>query len=621
MRKDGKLVAIDPVKKTINPYPNYNQSINAPKQNIPANSQLYTESPDPKYAAFVQNNNIILHNREQNNFTPITSDGNDSLLNGKATFVYEEEITGANTMRWSHNGRFLAFMQFDESNVPVFSLYIPEGQHGHLEKQRFPKAGDPNPKVKIGIVDAFSKKLIWADFDSDADQYFGRLYFTPDNKLLVHWLNREQNILLVYEVEPENGKKKLLYEERQPTWLDINNAAGFDYINKGRNIIITSDKTGYRHYYFHKQDGTFINAITSGNYDVTYFLSVDESKQVFYFAARKENSARFDIYSVRLNGTGLRRISKGDFHYTNIFFSPDHKYFVANYSNTNTITRSAVFDINGNKLLDIGNEKGKEFDQYALPKKSFIRIKSTDGLFDLPVTITYPQPFDSTKQYPVLMTVYGGPEAGKVYDKWETSLPEIYWAQQGVIQVIADNRASGHFGKKGIDLSHRQMGINEIEDFMAVGKWLKQQPWVHPNKLCITGFSYGGYMTCMALTYGADVFDYGVAYYGTSDWRLYDTQYTERYMDSPSENPEGYKKTAVKTWLHKYKGMLRIIHGNSDNNVHPQHSLEIVDSLQELGKHFEFILYPGVRHGFRGNKWLHSKQELAIFINKYLLTP
>ncbi len=434
-------------------------------------------------------------------------------------------------------------------------------------------------------------------------------------------MNRGQDTLRVYETDPANGQKKLIYEERQSTWVNLNNAADFNYIDKGKNIIITSDKTGRRHYYLHRKDGSLINTITSGDYDVSHFLAVDETRRILYFAARKENTARFDIYSVHLDGTGMRRISKGDHHYTNIHFSPDYKYFVANFSNTNTIASSAVFDIEGNKILETGNAKGSHFHEYAIPKRSFIRVKSTDGLFDLPVVITYPLNFDSTKRYPVLMTVYGGPGAGKVFDEYSIALPEIYWAQQGLIQVIADNRASGHFGKKGVDFIHRIAGIPEIEDFMAVGRWLKQQPWVHPSKLCITGFSHGGFMTSLALTYGADVFDYGINYYGNSDWSLYDTHYTERYMDSPAENPEGYKKTAIRTYLHQYKGMLRIIHGNSDNNVHPQHSLEIVNQLQEMGKHFEFILYPGVRHGFRGNKWLHSKQELGIFINKYLLKP
>ena len=586
----------------------------------PAIISYYSSSPDGKYSVDIKNNNIYVWNDRTKQTIQLTTDGNDSILNGIATFVYKEEITGPNTMRWSPNSQYLAFMRFDESNVPVYSMYIPEGQHGHLETQRYPMPGNINPRVKIGITHIATGKIVWADFP-DADQYFGRLSFTPDNKLLVYWMPRDQKEVKVFEVDPENGTKKQIYQERSSTWLDINNCADIEYIDSGRHFILTSEKSGYRHYYLCNADGAELNAITSGNYSITNFLRLDEVKRVLYFAARKENTARLDIYSVQLDGRNMKRISRGPYHYTKVYISPDFSYFMANYSNTQTITSTAVFNMKGEKLMDLGNARGSQFNTYTLPRKSLIRIKSTDSLFDLPVTITYPLNFDSTKQYPVLMLVYGGPGAGKVYDEWNTSLAETYWAQQGVIQVAADNRSSGHFGKKGMDHIYRQVGIYESEDFMAVGRWLKKQPWVHPSRLCITGFSFGGYITMMALTYGADVFDYGVAYYGTTDWRWYDTPYTERYMGSPADNREGYSKTAVNTYAHQYKGMLRIIHGLSDNNVHPQNSLEVANKLQELGKHFEFILYPGVKHGFTGKKWLHSKKELAIFINRYLLHP
>ncbi|NML19557.1 prolyl oligopeptidase family serine peptidase [Pseudoflavitalea sp. G-6-1-2] len=588
---------------------------------FPPKISLPTASPDRQCGAYVRNNNIFLVEQKRPTVFAVTSDGNDSTLNGAASYVYQEEITGSNTMRWSHNSQYLAFMRFDESNVPVFSLYVTDTdeQNGRLEKYRYPKAGQKNPTVRIGIFNRTTRKTVWADFNEKEDQYFGVLRFSPDNKLIVKWVNRRQNQIKVFEVDPDNGSKKLLYEETQATWVNINNAASITWLDSGRNVIIGSDKTGRTHFYLYKRDGSLINAITSGDYDTEDLLAIDEAKRILYFSARKENSARLDIYSIRLDGTNMQRITKGNYHFTNVWFSPDFKYFVANYSNTTTITSSAVFNTKGEKLMELGTARGADFNNYAIPRKQFIRVKSTDGLFDLPVTITYPLNFDSTKKYPVLMTVYGGPYSSRVFDTWNISLSEIYWAQQGVIQVSADNRSSGHFGKTGMNYIYRQAGIYETEDYMAVGRWLKQQPWVHPSKLCMTGFSAGGRMTLLALTYGADVFDYGVAYYGPPDWRFYDTQYTEMYMSTPADNPEGYQKTSVLNWIHKYKGMLRIIHGNSDQNVHPQNSLEVVNALQEQGKHFEFILYPGVRHGFRGKKWLHSKQELAVFINKYLL--
>jgi dipeptidyl-peptidase-4 len=241
-------------------------------------------------------------------------------------------------------------------------------------------------------------------------------------------------------------------------------------------------------------------------------------------------------------------------------------------------------------------------------------------LFDLPVVITYPINFDPTKKYPVLISIYGGPNAGTVYDRWRPAIsPAQWWAQEGMIQVSFDNRSSGHFGKKGLNYIFRQLGKYEIEDYMACGRWLKKQPWVDSNKLCITGGSFGGYMTCMALTYGADVFPYGIANSSVTDWQFYDTHYTERFMNTPQDNPDGYKNTAVLTYVDKYKGLLRIVHGTSDDNVHMQNSLVLINKLEDLKKHFELMVYPGERHGISGLKGVHNRYEAYKFYYQYLL--
>ncbi len=276
-------------------------------------------------------------------------------------------------------------------------------------------------------------------------------------------------------------------------------------------------------------------------------------------------------------------------------------------------------DMKGKIVREISNVKGASFDIYALPKKELTRVKSDDGLFDLPVLITYPINFDPNKKYPVLVSIYGGPNAGTVYDQWRLTPADIWWAQEGLVQVAFDNRSSGHFGKKGMNYIYHQLGKYEIEDFMDCGRWLKTQSWVDGSKLCITGGSFGGYMTCMALTYGADVFDYGYANSSVTDWQLYDTHYTERYMGRPADNPDGYKKTAVLTYADKYKGLLRIIHGTSDDNVHMQNSIQFINKLEDMKRHFELMIYPGERHGISGAKGLHNRTETAAFYYKYLL--
>jgi dipeptidyl-peptidase-4 len=236
--------------------------------------------------------------------------------------------------------------------------------------------------------------------------------------------------------------------------------------------------------------------------------------------------------------------------------------------------------------------------------------------------IVYPTNFDANKKYPVLASIYGGPNAGRIMDTWSSSAQELWWAQEGMIQVVFDNRSSGHFGKKGMNYIHRQMGKWEIEDYMQCGKWLKEKSFVDGSRMGITGGSFGGYMTCMALTYGADVFTHGVANASVTDWQFYDTHYTERYMDAPQENREGYRLTSVMTYADKMKGHLRIVHGTSDDNVHMQNTLVLINKLQDLKKHFEFMLYPGERHGIGGNnpaKGLHNRTEAYQFYYEQLL--
>jgi dipeptidyl-peptidase-4 len=264
--------------------------------------------------------------------------------------------------------------------------------------------------------------------------------------------------------------------------------------------------------------------------------------------------------------------------------------------------------------------KGPDFDKYQLAQTKLTTVKSSDGAFDLPVSITYPLNFDSTKKYPVWITIYGGPDAGTVFDRWKPSggLTQ-WWAQEGIIQVSMDNRSSGHFGKKGMNYIYKQLGKWEIEDYTTCAKWIRSQPWADATKIGISGGSFGGYISCMALTYGADVFTHGIANYSVTDWKLYDTHYTERFMNKPQDNPEGYKNTAVLTYVNRYKGLLRIVHGTTDDNVHMQNSLQLINALEDRGKHFELMMYPDQRHGIQGGKSYHNFMETCRFIYENML--
>jgi dipeptidyl-peptidase 4 len=593
---------------------------------IPKEAKHITVSPDEKNTAYVLNNNLYIRNAASGNDRQITTDGSETILNGHASWVYFEEILGRSSQYkaywWSPDSKAICYMRFDDAQVPVFPIYWSEGQHGRLENERYPKAGDKNPEVKLGIVSVETGKTVWADFDEKADQYFGTPCWTPGGQLWAQWMPRSQDNLKIYAIDLTNGSKKEIYDEKQATWIDLDDLDKTTFLESGKGVIIKSDKTGWNHLYLYNMSGNLVNAITSGEYTVGEIFRVDEKAKMVYFNARKENSARWDLYSASLDGKKQQRLSFGDYSFSEMDFSPDGKYFTTTYSNITSPPTRALMDSKGKLIRELGNAKGVGFADYALPKKELIRVKSGDGLFDLPVLITYPVNFDPAKKYPVLVSIYGGPNAGTVYDSWRMTGADIWWAQEGLIQVAFDNRSSGHFGKKGMNFIHRQLGKWETEDYLTCAKWLKAQPWVDGGKLCITGGSFGGYMTCMALTYGADVFTHGVANASVTDWKLYDTHYTERFMDTPEENPEGYKSTSPLTYVKQYKGLLRIVHGTSDDNVHMQNSLQLISALQDQKKHFEFMLYPGERHGIGANnqyKGLHNRTEAYTFYYKYLL--
>lgn len=587
-------------------------------------AQNITLSPDGKYAAYTKKNNLYILDVATHHEKALTSDGTDKILNGYASWVYYEEILGRvshyKAFWWSPDSRNIAFMRFDDSQVPLFPIYFAGGQHGYTEQEHYPKAGDKNPEVKIGIIALADNSTVWADFNSKDDQYFGTLNWTSSNQLLAQWMNRRQDSLIVYRINKTDGKKIAVYTETQSTWISLDDDERFNFLSANNGFIIKSDKDGWQNLYLYDDNGKLISRLTSGNFWGTTILLVDEKNKVVYFSARKENSARFDVYKVSMNGKNLTRLSFGNFSHDNISISPGGKYFITTYSSLSAPPAMALIDNKGHLVRQLADIKGAAYATYDLPLTKLFKVKSSDGLFDLPVTITYPINFDSTKKYPVWITVYGGPNAGTVYDRWKPAGGlNQWWAQEGLIQVVMDNRSSGHFGKKGMNFIYRQMGKWETEDYMTCAKWLREQPWADASKIGITGGSFGGYVTCMALTYGADVFTHGIANYPVTDWSLYDTHYTERYMGTPKNNADGYKKTSVLTYVSKYKGLMRLVHGTTDDNVHLQNSLQLINAMEDQYKHFELMVYPDQRHGISGSKAMHNITETCRFIYTNML--
>ncbi|MEO8582258.1 MAG: DPP IV N-terminal domain-containing protein [Flavitalea sp.] len=618
-----EVVSVDAVSGTAVPYTNPNKQSEATVPTIQGALNI-TLSPNGKWAAYTKDNNLYSLELSTGKETALSTDGSDTIMNGYASWVYCEEIIGRAThykaFWWSPDSKHIAFMHFDDSRVPQFPIFAAEGQHGFLEKERYPKAGDTNPEVRIGVTPVVNPSIVWADFRADDDQYFGTPQWTPTNELWVQWMNREQDSLIVYQINKLDGAKKEIYTEHQQTWITLKDDNRFTFLNGNSGCIIKSDKDGWENLYYYDLHGKLISQVTNGNYWKTSILNIDEKNKQVFIRARKDHSNQLDVYKISLNGKTVSKLSTGNYSYDDVKVSPTGKYMIAVYSNLSTPSIMGLMNNKGKQIREIGNLKGTDFDSYDLPRTEIKTVKSSDGNFDLPVAITYPLHFDATKKYPVWIFVYGGPNYSTVADKWNAGKATTqWWAQEGVIQVTMDNRSSGHFGRKGMNYIYKQMGKWEIEDYMSCGRWLRAQSWVDSSKIGITGGSFGGYITCMALTYGADVFTLGIADYSVTDWKLYDTHFTERFMNKPEDNVEGYIKTSVLTYAPKLRGVLRIVHGSTDDNVHMQNTLQFINLLEDLNKPFELMIYPGQRHGIGGTKNAFDLKETSRFVYRYLL--
>lgn len=583
-----------------------------------------TLSPDGNYVAFTKKNDLYTVNLTTKKETRLTTDGTDVILNGYASWVYMEEILGRATAYkaywWSPDSKHIAYFHSDESKVPEFIITDAVGLHGVVEKTRYPKVGDPNPEVKVGIVSPDGGATVWSDFNEKDDQYFGMPYWKPDGSgLLVQWMNRLQNNLIIYDVNLATGAKKEFYNEQQKTWINLDDGR-ITFLKNGKGFVLENDATGWNHLYNYDMNGKLLNAITSGKFTVLEVNFFDEKNNVIYFTARsRENTARKDFYRVNLNGKGLKRLTFGDYNHLVTNISPDGNYFITTYNNVSTPGKMVLVDNKGKIIKELGDSKDAAFDNYELAKTEFLRVKSDDGLYDLPMKVTWPVNMDKNKKYPVLISIYGGPNAGTAFDTWSLTGNQQFYAKEGLIQVVMDHRASGHFGKEGVNYMYHNLGYWETKDYSTMVKWLIANGSADPTKICITGFSYGGYMSCYALTYGADVFTHGMAGGSVTDWTLYDTHYAERFMGTPANNPEGYKTSSVLTYADKLKGKLQLVHGIIDDNVHLQNSIQLSAKLQDLKKDFEEMFYSGGRHGWGGNKGAHFQNLKTKFIYRYLL--
>jgi Dipeptidyl aminopeptidases/acylaminoacyl-peptidases len=589
-----------------------------------------TYSPDSTMLAFTRDNDLYVVTIADGSECRLTFDGTETVMNGYASWVYYEEILGRpsryRAFWWSPDSKRIAYYHFDDTEVPMFPIYSPFGQDGKLRETHYPKVGEKNPEVRIGFVDvpaalAGSVSTVWADFDEKEDQYFGIPFWSDDSRTFyVAHEPRIQNTLDLYAVSPVDGGKRVLYHETYPTWLDW--IEGMLFTDNGL-YMVRAFETGWQQIYFLGYDGT-VRRLTDGPNWRIELVRAEKDGTVYFIAQRDDLHIRQALYKVSPKGV-ITPLTDESLNVAGVRFSPDGKYFVAQTSSLSTPTQLRVYQTSKPSVSWlVADQKGPDYDASKYSLGELVTI-TNDG-FELPGIIYYPAGFDPAKKYPVHVDIYGGPDSPQVTDRWTAPARYAWYAENGIIELIADCRASGHNGRAGLDCIYKQLASVEIDDFVAWAEWLQSLPYVQGDKIGVEGFSFGGTMTTLLVATAPQAFHYGIAGGGVYDWKLYDTHYTERFMSTPEDNPDGYARTRVMDRIDKYPArpgddgsvMLKLTHGTGDDNVHYQNTLQLIDALHKMGASFEFMVYPDGMHGYRGYQGAHFQAENNAFWLKYL---
>jgi len=581
--------------------------------------QLATFSPDGNKIAFVRNNNLFVKQIEHEEFA-VTADGvYNEIINGAPDWVYEEEFAFSKAFAWSPDSRRIAWMRFDEREVHTFNMdEYGDRLYPDWYSFKYPKAGEKNSTVSVHVYDLQNKTAQTVDIGDDKEQYIPRIKWTADaGQLCVIRLNRLQNRADLLLADARTGKTTVLFSETNKYYISEPDDNFVNFTPDGKYFYMFSERNGYNHLYLHDmKTGGEILPVTSGNFDVASLLGYHHETKHFYYLAADESPLRRNVFSVGIDGKKPLKMTtqKG---MNNAVFSKSYKYFIAYYSNANTPMQIGLYNDKGQlvRMLEDNTALVEKTKEYGFVQKELMTVKTRSGV-ELNAYMLKPANMQPGKRYPLFMYVYGGPGSQSVLDGWESRLPWLQMlVQKGYIVVSVDNRGTGYRGEEFKKCTYMQLGKFETQDQMEAAEYFGRLPYIDASRIGIFGWSYGGYMSSLCLTVGADVFRLGIAVAPVTNWRFYDTIYTERYMRTPQENPDGYDDNSPINHAAKLKGKFLLVHGTADDNVHFQNTIMFTEKLVQADRQFEMQVYPDKNHGISGgNTSMHLYTRMTEFI-------
>ena len=591
--------------------------------------QIATFSPDGLKVAFVRNRNLFIKDLTSEKETQITTDGKfNAVTNGAPDWVYEEEFSFNKAFEWSPDNKFLAYVRFDESNVPLYSMMMFDGAapehpdnkvYPSVYSFKYPKAGEPNSVVSVNSYELATATTRTMDVGAETDMYIPRIYFTQDpSKLAIMRLNRHQNKLDMLIANPSTGQSKTIYSEENKYFIDEPQYEGVQFLADQKHFCLTSERDGWNHIYLYDMDGKLVRQVTSGNWDVTDFLGYDAATKQFFYVSAESSPLRRDVYSISLDGKKKLKLTNEPG--TNApTFSTNFNYFINNYSSATTPRQVTLNDASGKLIRTLENNKAliEKLTAYKYKEKEFFTFITSQGVTLNGWTIRPPD-FNPSKKFPVLMVQYSGPNSQQVLDNWSMGWDD-YMAQQGYIVACIDPRGTGARGEEFRKMTYLQLGKFETQDQVEAARYLGGLPYIDKDRIGIWGWSYGGFISCSCMVKGNGVFKAGIAVAPVTNWRFYDNVYTERYMRTPAENPQGYDDNSPLYFANNLQGHFLICHGTADDNVHTQNTYEFTEKLVQANKQFEMQLYTNRNHNIRGgNTTMHLYTRMTEFLKSNL---